>query len=70
MNWGSTRASVGSMMPARISAITTFLPRNSRWLKAKAIIEQTTTVKITASVEIRKLLRYHQPIGLAFHALV
>src|ERR1700712_2245702 len=68
MNWGSTSASVGSMMPARIAAIRAVLPRNFRCASEKPIIEHTSTVSTTDTVEITKLLRYHHPIALASQA--
>src|SRR4051812_6933598 len=68
MNCGRTSASVGSMRPARISPNTAYFPRKFRWTRPNAAIEQTTTVKITVSVEMTKLLTYHQPSGLEFQA--
>ena len=70
MNCGRTSASVGSMSPARITANITDLPRNLRCARAKPIIEHTTTVEITDSVEMMKLFRYHQPIGFVLQVLV
>src|SRR4028119_1061174 len=68
MNCGRTRASVGSIKPARMIEKTATLPRKFRLTSANAAIEHTTTVKMTESVEMMKLLTYHQPSGLEFHA--
>src|SRR4051794_19852533 len=68
MNCGRTSASVGSIRPARISPNTAYFPRKFRWTRPNAAIEQTTTVKMTVSVEMMKLFTYHQPRGLEFQA--
>jgi hypothetical protein len=65
MNCGSTNASIGTMIPTTITASSAVRPRNCRCASANAIIEHTSTVRITDSVEMIRLLRYHQPIGLA-----
>jgi hypothetical protein len=52
MNCGRTKASVGSMSPARITANATDLPRKRRRARPKPIVEHTTRVRITDSVEI------------------
>ena len=57
------------MSPARITANTTDLPRKFRCASPKPIMEHTTRVKITDSVEMMRLFRYHQPIGLAVTVL-
>ncbi len=69
MNWGSTSDSIGTISPARISRASAPLPLNRRWASPKAISEQTSTHSTTEMAEIRKLLRYHQPIELAWKAL-
>jgi hypothetical protein len=63
-NCGRISTCCGIISPANTSAPIAARPRNLVRDSANPDIEAATTVRMTVSVEMMKLLRYHHPISV------